>query len=47
MENIKKMLGYYGFDSVEAFGKSVGLFNTVDAEKMLAEMYEEDILWDE
>lgn len=43
---MEKMLAYYGFETIEDFGKSVGLYNNKDAERMLKERYEEDILWD-
>lgn len=43
---MEKMLAYYGFNTLDDFGKEVGLFNLRDAEKLLREMYEEDILWD-
>lgn len=43
---MEKMLAYYGFETIEEFGKSLGFYNMVDAEKVLTEMYEEDILWD-
>ena len=42
---LKEMLNYYGFETLEAFGESVGLYNSKDAERLLAEMYEEDKLW--
>lgn len=44
---LEKMLNYYGFNTLEEFGKSVGLFNKVAALRMLNEMYEEDILWED
>ena len=43
---MKKMLMYYGFETLEDFGKAHGFYNNVDAERLLVEMYEEDILWD-
>lgn len=43
---MKEMLAYYGFETIEEFGKSFGFYNKVDAERVLKEMYEEDILWD-
>ena len=43
---MEKMLAYYGFETIEDFGKSLGYYNKVDAERALVEMYEEDILWD-
>lgn len=42
---LKEMLNYYGFETLEAFGESMGLYNSKDAERLLAEMYEEDQLW--
>lgn len=44
---MKEMLAYYGYETLKEFGISIGLYNEVDAERMLKEMYEEDILWDE
>lgn len=43
---MKEMLAYYGFETIEEFGESLGFYNKVDAERVLKEMYEEDILWD-
>lgn len=43
---MKKMLAYYGFETIEEFGKEFGFYNNVDAERFLIEKYEEDILWD-
>lgn len=43
---MEKMLAYYGFETIEEFGKSLGYYNKVDAERALTAMYEEDILWD-
>jgi hypothetical protein len=43
---MEKMLNYYGFETLEDFGKAHGFYNNVDAERLLVEMYEEDILWD-
>lgn len=43
---MEKMLQYYGFETIEEFGKAYGFYNKVDAERALKEMYEEDILWD-
>lgn len=43
---MEKMLKYYGFETLEEFGKAYGFFNKADAEKMLVDMYEEDMLWD-
>lgn len=47
MENIKKMLEYYGFETIEEFGKEYGFYNVATAKRFLIEKYEEDILWDE
>ena len=38
---MKEILNYYGYETIEEFGKEVGLSN-IDAERMLIEMYEED-----
>lgn len=43
---MEKMLNYYGFRTLEDFGKAHGFYNNVDSERFLVEMYEEDILWD-
>ena len=43
---MEKMLNYYGFGTLEDFGKAHGFYNNVDSERLLVEMYEEDILWD-
>jgi hypothetical protein len=43
---MEKMLAYYGFETIEDFGKSLGFYCKPDAERALKEMYEEDILWD-
>ena len=43
---MEKMLNYYGFGTLEDFGNAHGFYNNVDAERLLVEMYEEDILWD-
>lgn len=42
---MEKMLNYYGFETIEAFANSVGM-HEMDAARLLAEMYEEDILFD-
>ena len=46
VNKMKEMLDYYGFESVEEFGKEYGFCDKVDAERFLKEKYEEDILWD-
>lgn len=38
---MKEILNYYGYETIEEFAKSVGM-STVDAEKLIKEMYEED-----
>lgn len=43
---MEEMLAYYGFETIEEFGKEFGFFNNKTAEKFLIEKYEEDILWD-
>lgn len=43
---LEKMLNYYGFNNLEEFGNSVGVYNKADSLRMLNEMYEEDILWE-
>lgn len=43
---VKEMLAYYGFETIEDFGKEFGFYNNVDAERFLTQMYEEDILLD-
>ena len=43
---IKNMLEYYGFETIEEFGKAYGFYNKMDAERFLKEKYKEDILWD-
>ncbi len=45
--NVNKMLVYYGFNTLEEFGISVGLYTRIDSLKMLEDMYEEDILWED
>jgi hypothetical protein len=44
---MEKMLAYYGFETLEAFGLSLGFYSLGDAERVLREMYEEDILWED
>lgn len=44
---MKEMLKYYGFETIEEYGRSRGYYNKKDAERALIESYEEDILWDE
>ena len=39
---MKEMLNYYGYDTLEEFGRAFGYFNNKDAERCLIEMYEED-----
>lgn len=39
---MKEMLNYYGYKTIEEFGKDLGFYNNRDAERMLIEMYEED-----
>lgn len=46
VNKMKEMLNYYGFETVEEFGKEYGFYDKRDAEKFLKEKYEEDILWD-
>lgn len=43
---MEKMLQYYGFETLEDFGKEYGFSAKRDAERFLIEKYEEDILWD-
>lgn len=44
---MEKMLAYYGFKTIEEFGKQYGFNQKVDAERFLVEKYEEDIIWEE
>lgn len=39
---MKEILNYYGYKTIEEFGKDLGFYNNRDAERMLTEMYEED-----
>lgn len=43
--SMKEMLNYYNCETLEQFADKFGL-NNVDAERLLKEMYEEDVLWD-
>lgn len=39
---MKEMLNYYGYETIEEFGKDYGMYNNKDAERLLTDMYEED-----
>jgi hypothetical protein len=41
MTNMKKILAYYGLETIEEAAKEMG-FSVVDAERALKEMYEDD-----
>jgi hypothetical protein len=43
---ISEMLNYYGYNNLSDFGKAYGLYVVKDSERLLREMYEEDILTD-
>lgn len=40
-KDMKEILKYYGYETIEEFASSVGL-HPVDAERLIKEMYEED-----
>lgn len=39
---ISEMLKFYGYETIEEFGREYGLRNRIDAERCLADIYEED-----
>lgn len=43
---ISEMLNYYGYNNLSDFGKAYGLYTVKDSERLLREMYDEDILTD-
>lgn len=39
---MKEMLNYYGYETIAEFGKDLGYYNRIDAERALKDMYEDD-----
>ena len=39
---MNEMLKYYGYETIEEFGKTLGYYNIKDAERALIDIYEED-----
>lgn len=42
MTEIKKMLEYFGYESLKQFGETLGYYNMKDAERALKDLYEEE-----
>lgn len=40
-KTMKEMLNYYGYETIEEFGKDLGYYNRIDAERALKDMYED------
>ena len=47
MKTIEEMLKYYGFETIEEYGRAHGYYTEIDAIRNLKSSYEEDILWDD
>lgn len=43
MTDLDTILAYFGYQTIEDAEKAFGLFNPVDAERMLREMYDEEM----
>ncbi len=42
MTDLQKMLEFYGYNTIEEFGKASGYYNNKDAERALKDIYEDD-----